>query len=108
MEDVHEFIADDFALLLGVGDAFEFGQEALRRIHVLQFDFEVITEELLHRLRFVRAEEAVVHEDARQLVADGLVQKRRRHAAIHAAREPEQHVVVADLLADALARFIDE
>ncbi len=64
-------------------------------------------EHLHHEVRLVQAQQAVVHEHARQLIADGPVDQRRGHARIDTTREPEDHVVGADLLANARHRFGD-
>jgi hypothetical protein len=58
-------------------------------------------EHLHHHLAFVQAQQAVVDEHAGQLVADGAVDQRRRHAGIHAARQAEDDLFVAHLGADA-------
>ncbi len=39
--------------------------------------------------------------------ADGPVDERRRHAGIHAAAQPENHVLLADLRADFFHRLVD-
>ncbi len=56
---------------------------------------------------FVQAQQAVVDEHAGQLVADGAVDQRRGHARIDAARQAEDHLLVAHLLADARHRLGD-
>ena len=48
---------------------------------------EVAAEGLHHLLRLVLAQQAVVDEDARELVADGLVHEERRDRRVDAARE---------------------
>ena len=53
------------------------------------------------RRAFVLAQQAVVDEDAGQLVADGAVDERRGDARIDAARQAEDDLLVADLRADA-------
>ena len=68
----------------------------------------MLAEDALDVLGLVLTEQAVVHEDARELIADGLVQQRRGHAGIHAAAEAEDDMTAADFLADARARFLDE
>ncbi len=68
----------------------------------------MLAEDALHGLGFVRAEHAVVHKDARELVADRLVQERRSHRTVHAAAQAEDDVIAADFRADAGARFLDE
>ena len=61
----------------------------------------------MHDFRLVRAQHAVVDENAGKLAADGLVQQRRRHAGIHAAAQTEHDVLFADLRADFLDRLLD-
>ncbi len=61
-----------------------------------------------HLFALAFAEQAVVDEDALELVADGLVQQRRRHRRIDAAAEAEQHAVLADLRAHRFAGRLDE
>ena len=100
LKNLDERPADDFAFAFRVGDAFEPLQEQFRGVLVLQLDLEMAAEHLLHHLRLARAQHAVVDEDAGELVADGLVQQRRRHAGIHAAAQAENHLFPADLLAD--------
>ena len=51
---------------------------------------------------------SVVDEDAGELVADRLVQKRRRHRRIDAAAQAEHDLSVAHLLPDARAGLFDE
>ncbi len=63
-------------------------------------DAEVAREGLHHLLALVEAQQAVVDEHAGELVADGLVQQRRDHGGIDAARQAEDHLIVADLRLD--------
>ena len=69
---------------------------------------EVVVERLDHLLGLVLAQEAVVDEDARELVADGAVDEQRRDGRVDAARERADDLVVADLLADQLDLLLDE
>ena len=55
----------------------------------------------------VQPQQAVVDEHAGELVADRLVDQRRRDRRIDAARKPEDHLVLPDLLADARDRLGD-
>ena len=50
----------------------------------------------------------MVDEHAGELVTDGLVQQRRDHRRIHAAREPEQHAALAHLRAHARDGVVDD
>ena len=106
-ENFDERFADDLAFALRVGHAFEPLQEQLRGVLVLQFDLEMPPENLAHDLRFASAQHAVVDENAGELVANGFVQQRRRHAGIHAAAQAEDHLLLADLRADLLDRLVD-
>ena len=58
--------------------------------------------------RFVQAQDAVVHEDAGQLVADRAVNDERGHRRIDAAAERADHAPVADLRADSGGRLFDK
>ena len=50
----------------------------------------------------------MVHVHADELLADGLDQQRGNHGGVHAAREGEQDLLVADLRADGLDLLVDE
>ena len=60
----------------------------------------MITVEFFDRRALALAEETIVHEDTRELLADGLVQQRSGHRGIDAARETEEHAALADLITD--------
>ena len=66
-------------------NAFELAQEARAGVHVLELDVEVVAKDSLDSLRFASTEEAVVDEDAGELVADRLVDERGGDAGIHPA-----------------------
>ena len=51
----------------------------------MQLDVEILAEHVLHAFRFAFAQQPVVDEYAGELVADGLVDERRRHTGIHAS-----------------------
>ena len=68
---------------------------------------EVAAERLGDLLGLVRAHEAVVDEDARELVADRLVDEQRRDRGVDAAGEPADHPLRADLRADPLDLLLD-
>ena len=70
-------------------------------------DAEVAGEGLHDLLAFVEAEQAVVDEDAGELVADGLVQQCRDHRRIDAAGQAEDDFIAADLGADPGDGLID-
>ena len=72
-EDADELLADDLALRLRIVDAFEPFEEPLLCLHVHERHVEVPGERLHDLLRLVLAQQAVVDEHARELVADRLV-----------------------------------
>ena len=107
LEDADELLADRAPFLLGVGDAGELAEEALLGVDVDERDVEVVAERLddLHGLVF--PEQAVIDEDARELVADGLVDEQRGDRRVHSARERAQHALRPDLRADPLDLLLD-
>ena len=70
LEDVDELVADDLAFLLRVGHAGQLVEEPVDGVSHAQVELEMVAERGLDQLRLVFAEQAVVHEDADQLVAD--------------------------------------
>ena len=78
LKDSDEFVADDLSFLLRIGDAASFRQETLGGVDVFQSDVKIFAENALHHFFLARAEQSVVDEDAGELVADRLVQERRR------------------------------
>ena len=73
------------ALLLGVVDAGEPGEEALPRVDVDERDMEVVAERLDDLRRLVLAQQSVVDEDACELFADRLVHEQRGDGRVDAA-----------------------
>ena len=100
LEDADELAADDLALLLRLLDPIEQVEEALLRLHVDERDVEVLAEGLHHLLGLVLPQQAVVDEDARELLADRLVHEQRRDGRVDAARQRAEHALVSDLRAD--------
>ena len=92
----------------GSVDARQLGEEPVGRLDVDERHVEVLLERLDHLLGLGHPQEAVVDEDARELVADGAVDEERRHRGVDAARERADDVLVADLLADQLDLLLDE
>ena len=68
---------------------------------------EVAAERLDDLLRLVLAQQAVVDEHARELVADGLVHEECRDGRVDAAGERAQHALRADRGADARDLLLD-
>ena len=107
LEDLDEPAADDLPLLLGIGDARQSAQELVGGVHPDHVQLEG-REVGLHLLHLVLAHEAVVHEDAGQLGADGLVQQQGRHAGVHTAAEAQHHGALPHLVPDGLHLLVDE
>ena len=63
LKHLDKSVADDLALLLGVGDAGELAEEEVGRVDNGQVDAEVLAEHLVDLLGFVHAEDAVVDHD---------------------------------------------
>ena len=77
------------------------------RVDVDERHVEVPLEGLDDLRRLVLAQQAVVDEDADELVADRLVHEQRRDRRVHAARERAEHALVADLRPDPLHLLLD-
>ena len=109
VEDLDELAADDLALLLGIGDARERVEEALSRVGDHQVQVETLPHGVLDRVAFVGAQEAIVHEDADQAIAQRFVAEHRRHRRVDAAREPADHALIgADLRDHRRDGLVDE
>jgi hypothetical protein len=74
-----KFAANDFALLFGVGNASQVMQKFGTGINVDYFHAEIFGEGFHHLFGLVQTQQAVVHEHASQLIADGAMDQRRRH-----------------------------
>ena len=101
LEHVDEELADGLALGLRVGDARERAEEQVLRLHVDERDVVVVAEQRDDLLGLACAHQAVVDEDAGELVADRLVDQHRGDGGIDAAGQAADHPAGADLGADA-------
>ena len=96
VKHLDEIAADDFAFLLRVGHTGEILVETFRRIHAHHVEAQPLV--VAHHIaEFVLAQQAVVHEDAGQTGADGLVEQDGRDGRVHAAAQAQHHLVVAQL-----------
>ena len=100
LEDADELAADDLALLLGVGDPVERGEELLAGVDDDQVDAGRRDELLLDLLGLTGPQQPVVDEHAGQLVADGALHQRGGHGGVDTTGQGAQHPALADLLAD--------
>src|SRR4030095_13144539 len=84
-EGLDEFLANDLALLLRVGDAAQLAEEQLAGVVGAEVDAEVVAESALDQLALVLAQQPVVDEDADELLADRLVEQRRDDRRVDSA-----------------------
>ena len=96
-KNIDKFRADDFSLLLRIGNARKLIQKAVNGIDVNQLRLQLIAKDGNHLLRLALAQKAVVDMHADELLADGLDEQRRDDRRIHAAGEGKQHLIVSDL-----------
>ena len=107
LEHPDEVLADDLPLALRVRHSVQTRQEQVGPIEMDQRDLEVLRERGHDLLGLSGAQQPVVHEHARQVLADGPVHEERRHRGIHAARQRADRVGLADLQADPFDRPLD-
>ena len=108
LEGADELGADDLALLLGIGDVAQRGEELLRRVDDHEADAGGGDVVALDLLALTLAQQPVVDEDARELVAHRAVHECRRDRGVDPAREAAQHVAVADAGADLGDGVVDD
>src|SRR3546814_8315401 len=100
LEHVDKRLADELALGLGIADAGEAGEEQSLGVHMDERDVVMVAEEADDLLGLAEAHQAVIDEDAGELIADRLVDQHRRDGAVDAAGKAANHLPLAHLLAD--------
>ena len=85
VENIDEGVADDLALLFRVVHAGKQIEEEVGGLNVFEVQVEMFAQVTHHLFALVLPENAVVHENAVKLMADGLVQQHGHHGGIHAA-----------------------
>src|SRR5258706_6326931 len=108
LEDLDELPADDLALALRVGDALEPGQEALPRVDEQHLEAHPLGEALAYLGRLVLAQQAVVDEDTREAIADGLVDEKGGHGGVDTPGKRADHPAAAHRLADVTDRSFNQ
>ena len=108
LKDANEFADDHLAFLFRIGDADEFVEEAVGRIHVDQVRVQLLAENLDHLFGFAFAQKPVVDMHADQLPTHGLDQKGRDDGGIDAAGKGEQNLLRSDLLPQGFQLFVNE
>ena len=86
-------------LVSGIGDAGQVAEELVLRVGDDELRAGRRDEVALDRLGLALAQQAVVDEDAGELVADGALHDRGGDGGVDTAGQPAQHPLVADLLA---------
>ena len=108
LEDADELVADDLALASRARSTP--ARRSRNRSSAstwTSFTPELVAERVYDLLGLVLAHQAVVHEDARELVADRAVDQRRGGRRVDAAGEAADHLRVAHLGADPLDLLLD-
>ena len=108
LKHIDERLSDDFAFFLGIDHALKAAEKNLLRRHDLQVHLEMPAERFIDPFHLVQTEQTVIHKNTGQFFPDGFVNEPGGDGRIHAARQPEHHTVIADLLADLLDAFVDE
>ena len=107
-EDLIELGADDFPLLLRVRNPFQALQEMLLAVDPDKVHIKEAGKGLLHEVALVLAHEALVHENAGQLVAHGSADEARGHGGVHAAGQTQNDLLVPDALPQGLDGVLNE
>ena len=107
LEDLDEFAADDLALVLGVAHAGELAQKLLAGIDMNDVGVQLAGEHLDNHLAFILAQQAMVDENAGELIANGAMDERRGDRGIDTAGQAEDDFLAAHLFADAGDGLVD-
>ena len=108
LEDPDELGADALPLDLRIRDVLELLEKSLGCIHMDQVHLEGVSERGHHALGLALPEQAIVDEQAGELIADGAVDQDGHDGRVHAPRKGAQDTIPADLTADALHGRVDE
>ena len=96
IEHLYEVAADDLALLLRVGNAFQIIEELVACVNADNVESESLIR-VHNLLELVLAEHTVVNEDACKIRANGTVEQRGAHGRVNTAAESEDYAVVTEL-----------
>ncbi len=107
-KDANEFLANNPALLLRIGDTLEGFEKFLGSIHNHQFSAHLLAEGTDHLFRFALPQETGIHEYSHLLVADGFMHQRGRHRRVHAAAYSSQDAFPSNLALDPGDTLLDD
>ena len=108
IENLNEGMADDLTLLLRIIHTLQAGKETFGSVHDSKIEIQVVTEKMADLLDFVLTQQAVVHEDAVQVLAYGPVQEHSHDSGIDAAGKSADDLTVANLGGHFLHHAIDK
>jgi len=108
VKDFHEQTADDLALLLGVGHTRQFREVTGFGIHPDDAHTHMFGEGGHHLIALVLAQQAGIHEDADELVANRTMQKRRHHGRIDAAGQAQDDLILANFCTQVGDAVVDD
>ena len=100
LEGMDEFCTDGLTFLFRFGDAFQKGHEVLGCIDVYQLHVEFVRKGIDDLFCFAETQEAVVDENAGQLIADGFVYEDSCDRGVDAAGEGADDIVISDFFTD--------
>ena len=103
----NEHATDDFTLRFRIVFARQRSQETRLAFDVNDVQAEAIAKHIHNLLGFIQTQQPVIHKDAGQVFADGAVQQHGGDGGIHAAGQAEDHLIVANLLTNALNSIVD-
>ena len=94
-KDGNEFMANDFALLLRIGNSIHGIDEAATGVDIFHGNVKFLLEQLQQALWLAFAHEALVNEHAGEVVPDRLVQQKGQGGRVNPARQGQQHPLIA-------------
>src|SRR5438105_6368284 len=107
-EDADELGANDASFFLGIGHTAQRAEKSVDGVDVHQAHPKMPLEGIDHTLRLTAPQEAVIDEDAGQLIANGAMGKRGHDRRINPTRERADHAPRTHLTTDIADRLIDE
>ena len=107
-ESADEAFADHATLLFRIGYSGEMGKEVVGGIDGHKADAEMFAETGDDVARFILAKEAIVDEDASQLVTDGSMEKGSGYGTVHPTGDTGKDAGGSDLFTDGVDSLINE
>ncbi len=102
-----ELPADDLSLSLRVRHIPQAGKKLFCPIKYSKIEMQLRCEGLCYLITFTGSQDAIIDEDAGELITDRPVRQRRRNRGIHAAAQRTDDSLLADLFTDLPNRGLD-